>query len=461
MKWDFSVGVGGGSVPSAAAGSPRPRAAFVCAGDPEDARTWSGTPGHMLTHLREFFDVTTVVRQPWPKWFIKTRLLLTYATQGRVDLSWSPFWTALASRAARRTIVRSNVDFIFCVGISPIAALLSTTGRTVFISDATVAGMLGYNPTFTAMSSMYRASAMKIETNAVSQSLAAFYPSDWARDDAIRHHAADPRTARKIGWGSNLTDDDRQPALDAMPPEWRLLFVGVRWRTKGGDIALETVRQLNRLGIRVHLDVVGSAPADPNFNDPNVTLHGFLDKNDPIDRATLTQIFRRSHLLLFPTQFDALGVVSAEAASFGVPTVAFRTGGVPANVIDGETGVLLPAGTRADVWAKTVHDLIADRERYATMRRAALAFSRKTANWKSWAAAVADMLVPIPGGLIASDPSSTANAATRTAGVSRPCSAASRTSAGSPSATTSSPELLVGRRARSRHRLLAMNGSRP
>ena len=37
---------------------PRLRAAFICTGNPESAGTWSGTPLHMLTHLRPLFAAT-------------------------------------------------------------------------------------------------------------------------------------------------------------------------------------------------------------------------------------------------------------------------------------------------------------------------------------------------------------------------------------------------------------------
>ena len=372
---------------------PRLRAAFVCAGDPECARTWSGTPLHMLTHLYLLFDVVLIVRQPWAKWFDPARRGVSCVTRGRVDLGRSPFWTALASRTGRRSVAEAGVDIVFCVGVSPIAALVSKTTPTAFVSDATAIGMIGYNPKFTAMSATYRQHAIDIETKAVSSSVAAFYPSEWARDDAIRFHGADPAKTHLVHWGANLTAD-RTPLLADVAPPWRLLFIGVNWQGKGGNIAVETVRLLNRMGIAVHLDVVGSRPSDPNFADPNVTLHGFLDKNVPTERARLIELFRSSNLLLFPTQFEALGIVSAEAASFGIPTVAYRTGGVAANIVDGETGILLAPGTPSDVWADTIFKLINDQRRYATMRRAALARHQTTLNWSTWAEAVADVLAP-------------------------------------------------------------------
>lgn len=378
---------------------PRLRAAFICTGNPESAGTWSGTPLHMLTHLRPLFDVTTVVREPWAKWFGPARKVVSRLTRGKIDLIWSPFWTALASRKARQAIAADNVDIVFCVGVSSIAALMNKTHRCVFISDATVVGMIDYNPKFTAMSAALRKRAIAIETDAVSRSDAAFYPSEWARDDALRFHGAIPAKTHYVNWGANLTADCTPLLFDLTPP-WRFLFIGVNWQAKGGDIAVETVRRLNEMGIKAQLDVVGSRPADPNFADPNVTLHGFLDKNVLVERDKLMGLLRGSNLLLFPTQFEALGIVSAEAASFGVPTVAYRTGGVAANIVDGETGILLPPEAAAEVWANAIFTLIKDQPRYAAMRHAALAWHRSTVNWPTWAEAIADVLAPRPQLLI-------------------------------------------------------------
>lgn len=370
----------------------RPRAAFICVGDPEDARTWSGTPLHMLTHLRAYFDFDVVIARPWSKWFQPLRRAIALVTLGRINIYWSPSWAALASSAARQKIADSKIDYVFCVGISPICSLLTATNRAILISDATVGGLIDYNPKFTALSASFRKLATDVETNAVSQSHAAFYPSSWARDAAMQFHHADGRKAHYVHWGANLIADGAHAQTGATPIEWRLLFVGVNWEGKGGDVAVAAVRLLVKMGVRVHLDVVGSQPDDPRFDDPNVTFHGFLNKNNPTERVKLVELFSTSHLLLFPTQFEALGIVSAEAASFGVPTIAYRTGGVAANVVDGETGILLEPGSSPRAWADVVFDLMNDSARYHEMSQAALTWSHNTVNWSTWAATVADVL---------------------------------------------------------------------
>ena len=57
-----------------------------------------------------------------------------------------------------------------------------------------------------------------------------------------------------------------------------------------------------------------------------------------------------------PSRFDAdshwresFGIAFAEAAAFGVPSVASRDGGIPDAVADGKTGILVPPESPADV----------------------------------------------------------------------------------------------------------------
>jgi glycosyltransferase involved in cell wall biosynthesis len=138
----------------------------------------------------------------------------------------------------------------------------------------------------------------------------------------------------------------------------------------------------------VHLDVVGCQPDRPQTDLPGVTFHGFLDKNAPADLARLRSLFASAHVFFLPTQFEALGIVFAEAASHAVPSVSYRTGGVPSVVVDGITGILLEEGASAAAFADAIETILSDRERYVEMSYAAERFSREHFNWPAWAAAV-------------------------------------------------------------------------
>lgn len=372
--------------------APRQRIAFICAGDPLEIRTWSGTPHHMLEALRAEFDVVHVVRDPWPRWFSKLRRTLRKISGRRIDIYWSPFWTRLAGRKAIAEITGSGADIAFTVAVTPITAQLTKLMPTVFVSDATQAVMVDYNPFFFSLLPGFKRSAYKLETQAIRDSIAAFFPSAWAYGSAVGEHRGDPAHVFQVHWGANMEARGFTRPEERSKDEWRLLFVGVNWKGKGGDIAVEAVQAMRKAGHNVHLDVVGSAPSSPPPAIDGVTFHGFLNKHVSADAERLAALFRGAHLFILPTQFEALGIVISEAASYALPSIAYRTGGLPSNVEGGRTGVLVEPGAPAADFAREMTALLGDSRRYEAMCYAALELSRSKLNWPTWARRVREVV---------------------------------------------------------------------
>ena len=66
------------------------------------------------------------------------------------------------------------------------------------------------------------------------------------------------------------------------------------------------------------------------------------------ERDDVPEILASSHIFVLSSRSEALPVSILEAMAAGLPVVATRVGGVPELVVDGETGLLVPAGdTRA------------------------------------------------------------------------------------------------------------------
>jgi glycosyltransferase involved in cell wall biosynthesis len=367
---------------------PRLRLAFVSSGDPLSVLTWSGTPFHMLEALQSEFDVVYIERRPWPVWFDFPRRVLRRLSGASVDLYWSPFWSRLAARGVVSRIEASRPDVVIAVAITPICAALVDNGRTLFVSDATLAVMLNYNPWLNALKPWLKRSAAALESRCIQDSSLALFPSTWASESAVRDHGGSPTQVLQIPWGANLAPDDGQASQSRPLDEWRLLWIGTTWDGKGGDIVLDTIAELRRRGRPVHVDMVGSRPPTDPGAVPGVTFHGFLDKNSPAEMETLKRLYASAHLFFLPTRFDALGIAFAEAASYGVPSLSYRTGGVPSMVIDGETGKLLDEGASAEAFADAVIELLSDRARYEAMCQTAKVRARERWNWPAWAAEV-------------------------------------------------------------------------
>jgi glycosyltransferase involved in cell wall biosynthesis len=157
--------------------------------------------------------------------------------------------------------------------------------------------------------------------------------------------------------------------------------VGVDWERKRGDLAVEIAKRIEAHGISVELTVAGCRPPGDRELPEWVKVEGFVSKRTAAGAARLAELFARSHFLVMPSLAEAYGLVYAEAAAFGVPSVAARTGGVPTVVIDGETGVLDDPTATAESYAGRVLALLRDRPRYEQMARAASARSAAVLNW--------------------------------------------------------------------------------
>ena len=94
-----------------------------------------------------------------------------------------------------------------------------------------------------------------------------------------------------------------------------------------------------RLGRRVLLVAVGEAAE--NEQDGDVEIRYFAHQTNPDDVACY---LHAANLLLHPARADTFPSAVVEAMACGLPVVATDVGGIPEQVIDGETGFLVPAG---------------------------------------------------------------------------------------------------------------------
>jgi glycosyltransferase involved in cell wall biosynthesis len=157
----------------------------------------------------------------------------------------------------------------------------------------------------------------------------------------------------------------------------RLLFVGRDATLKRLDVAIKTVGELIRRGIATTLDVCGLS----GDSTKEVFYHGVLKKSASAELGLYTNLYRRAHLLLHPTAYDASPVVSSEAAAFGTPTISQDVGGVATSVLDGVSGIVLPRGSGSREFAECIECLIREPTRYYELSRVTRMRYEAELNW--------------------------------------------------------------------------------
>ena len=135
-------------------------------------------------------------------------------------------------------------------------------------------------------------------------------------------------------------------------------FVGRLTRDKGIQELVEALRILRRDGLDVRLLLLGELesgdPVDVATSaairtDPNIFWLGYTP--DPARYYPLMDVF------VFPTHREGLGRVLLEAAAAGKPVISTRTTGVVDVVVEGITGLLVPARD-AGVLARATRTLL-------------------------------------------------------------------------------------------------------
>jgi len=99
-----------------------------------------------------------------------------------------------------------------------------------------------------------------------------------------------------------------------------------------------------------------------------------------------------------PGDPEGFGMVAVEASAYGVPTVAFATGGVADAVADGQSGRLIPIGDYA-AFTEAVAVTLTQRE---TLRESCIEFAGRFA-WPKFGMGIAEQLVSAARPQLASD----------------------------------------------------------
>jgi glycosyltransferase involved in cell wall biosynthesis len=300
----------------------------------------------------------------------------------------------LKAHALRRQVHREPVDALFAPVGSTLIQELPRGIPVIYASDATLVLMRRYYARYAAPD-WIGDRTVELERKALHRADLLVYPTRWAADSAINDYGVDPARIIVQPFGANLSDPPSREEALALRRDGplRLLFCGVEWERKGGNVALQAIEQLHNAGVPATLTVLGCTPP-PSPEVAELTRRGlltvipFLDKSIPMERTRFRGLFLDTDILILPTQAECYGLVFCEAAACGVVSVATETGGIPEVVRNHETGFLLPPGAGGADYAATIARFAADPGLLAAMRTAARDDFETRLNWGTWGRSV-------------------------------------------------------------------------
>ena len=361
--------------------------ALVSLNDSTDVLHWSGLNYYIAQSLERAGATLVRVGPLTHPWTTGMKLRRRWYGLRRQSYHANMEPSALdAFGAQARAQIPGDVDAVVAVTTMIAASLDGLRAPVISWDDASPASLAEYYPQFERLSARTAQDVVTMGQRAARNVQLAMYASEWAAEGARAAYGLPVERVAVVPFGANLdtmpSSDEVHRAIAERPrTRCRLLWVGVDWERKRGDLVLEIAQRIEAHGIPVELTVVGCRPPGDRELPDWVHVEGWVSKRTAMGKARLAELYARSHLLVMPSNAEAYGLVYAEAAAYGVPSVATRTGGVPTVVVDEETGILEDPDATADSYAARILALMKDRPRYEVMARAAAARSATLLNW--------------------------------------------------------------------------------
>jgi glycosyltransferase involved in cell wall biosynthesis len=164
---------------------------------------------------------------------------------------------------------------------------------------------------------------------------------------------------------------------------------------KNLDLLLQATRSLVDSGLDMTLEVVGSGALMAQYEQSAAQLGLGPDRvrfAGQLAGADLVAAYQRSSVAALPSTYESFGMSLAEAMACGLPVVASRTGGIPALVDDGRTGLLVEPGS-LDELAGGLRQLIEDPARAGALGRAGRRRIEAEFDWKARVRATHEVFV--------------------------------------------------------------------
>lgn len=357
--------------------------------NPEDRKASSGTNFKMAEQLGNLGEIQWI---PIKKRFLGkciTHLFHILSKRGFPNINFP------ITRAGRillyKKINQKSLDScdiiaaLFCVQN---LGKICTSSPIIYFSDSTFPVLLNYYDAYSNIPACLQKEVLSIEKEGLEISRKAVFSSNWAKSGAIQLGINEAKL-HIVEFGANINEKD----IKVTPPNFynqrniNLLFLGVDWKRKGGDIAVETVKWLNSNGIDATLHIVGINPPEEVKKGLKIVCHGFKNKNVKDEYEELVHIIQNCHLLLLPTIAECAGIAFAEASANGLPIFTHDTGGIPDYVINGVNGYRLPIGSNGEDFGKKIKETI-DNGEISKLSDGGRELYKNRLNWERWGSEV-------------------------------------------------------------------------
>jgi len=378
--------------------------AYVTTYDAMNIRSWSGIPYYMAQSLKNQFvslEYISSLREKYSLLFKAKQHFYSRVLNKRYLRNREPLILKNYALQVSRQLSQVSPDIVFSPGTIPIA-YLECDQPIVFWVDATFAGMIDFYPGFSNLCKETVRNGNAMEQSALDRCTLAIYSSNWAAQTAIQNYQVDQSKVKVVPFGANIkcdrTLDDIKDIVESRPSnKCKLLFLGVDWARKGGDIALKVARQLNETGFNTELIIAGCQPVIEEPMPGYVRTVGFISKATEEGRSLIETLLAESHFLILPSRAEAYGVVFSEANSFGVPCISTNVGGISTAIRDDLNGSLFSKDATIEEYCTYISNLFSNYALYKQLAVSSFNEFSSRLNWSVAGQTVKKLLMNIVG----------------------------------------------------------------
>lgn len=361
----------------------RKKLVYIDGSNPYDKHTWSGTPYNIVQQLRRFYDVEVVcLKDSW----IDKVYCKAYRAIGRIfgkqnNPTFSMYYAKVKGKQASRLLKDKCCERVFFRGSNLAAYARTDAPVRVYFTDACFHQMIDYY--IFNMSRQNIVEGNEVQRRAMQLCNVNVFTSNWAMRDAIDYYHIKEETCHFCHLGASVdTSEFKKQKHDARTVN--LLFVGIGWERKGGDIAVECTRLLNEKdpSRKYILHLAGCKPPY-EIKDEHIKLYGFLNRNVPDQAQVLISLREQADLFILPTKAECAGIVFCESSAYGIPSITFDTGGIGDYVVNGENGYRLPIWSTAEDFANKILEILSDVGKLEYMQRKGIEMYAEKMSWDS------------------------------------------------------------------------------
>lgn len=267
-------------------------------------------------------------------------------------------------------------------------SLLNTNKPTAFWTDAVIGNMIDYYAVYSNLCRESIRDANRMEKAALENVTLAVYSSEWAANAAIELYGVSKDKVKVVTYGANIDvnhtlEDIEDRAKKKSNNTCNLLFIGVEWHRKGGDVAVKVAEELNQQGLKTKLSIVGVELGNEIKSKNFIESYGFISKGTQEGKELLNKLISEAHFLILPTRADCTPIVYSEFNAHGIPVITTNEGGIPSVVRNDVNGFMFRKEDPPAVYAQKIIEFFKDSKRYMELSKSSFNEYVTRLNWNT------------------------------------------------------------------------------